>query len=253
MWTIYDRLIETATDDSIKIRDFAVGTRFAAVFTEDGVLGLAPVITEKWDRFPFSVDPEPGMSLTELIPSIKSWNYHESALALAALNAYHNRDDKMPAEAVSHPGGRRSKGAFFKFCESNTAGKRTVMIEPHYEREEMSSVPGIFDIVRRERSFRDYLFNAYEELIPESQQVVLSGMTIVDKLISPVLSTANDTRNIMWGLDVPLTTAFAVSGVDEVTGFIVDDPEKCFWSVKKSGNRDDIIKFGHFVTIEFTK
>ena len=248
MWTIYDRLIETV-DDSVKIRDFVVGARFAAVLTEDGVLGLAPVITEKWDRFPYSLDLQPGMSATEFIPALKSWNYHESALALALLNAFHNRPDRLPESAVIYPGGRRSKGAFFKYCEANTAGKKTVMIEPPYEREEMSSVPGIFDIVRRERSFRDYMFSAYEELVPASDQVMLSGMTIVDKLISPVLSFAKNTRNIMWGLDVPLTTALADAGIHEVTGFIVDDPEKCLWTVKKSGNRDDIISLGHFATI----
>ena len=249
MWTIYDRLIETV-DDSVKIRDFVVGARYAAVLTEDGVIGLAPVITEKWDRFPYSIDPQPGMSAVEFIPALKSWNYHESALALALLNACHNRTDRLPSDAVVYPGGRRSKGAFFKYCETNTAGKKTVMIEPQYEREEMSSVPGIFDIVRREKSFRDYMFNAYEELVPAADQVMLSGMTIVDKLISPVLNFAKNTRKIMWGIDVPLTTAFADAGFSEVTGFIADDPEKCLWTVKKSGNREDIISLGHFVTLK---
>ncbi|MBR5228989.1 MAG: hypothetical protein IKV96_04030 [Firmicutes bacterium] len=252
MWDIYDRLIETV-DDSIKIRDFVVGVRYAAVLTEDGVLGVAPVITEKWDRFPYEVDIEPGMSLSEMVASLKAWNYHESALALAALNAFHNRADRLSADAVHYPGGRRSKGAFFKYCEANTAGKRTVMIEPPYEREEMSSVPGIYDIVRRDKSFRDYMFNAYEELIPQSDQVLLSGMAIVDKLLSPVLKRAENHRTIMWGLDVPITTAFADAGVAEVTGFIVDEPEKCMWAIKKSGNRDDILKYGHFATINLEK
>ena len=32
------------------------------------------------------------------------------------------------------------------------------------------------------------------------------------------------------------------------TGFIVDDPEKCMWTVKTGGTRDQILKLGHFVT-----
>ena len=37
MWEIYDALI-SATDDSIRIKDFAAGTYWTAVLTEDGVL-----------------------------------------------------------------------------------------------------------------------------------------------------------------------------------------------------------------------
>ena len=54
MWEIYDALI-SATDDSIRIKDFAAGTYWTAVLTEDGVLGLAPSIRERYQRFPFDI------------------------------------------------------------------------------------------------------------------------------------------------------------------------------------------------------
>ena len=64
MWDIYDSLI-VSVDDSIRLKDFAVGTYWTAVLTEDGSLGLAPSVYERYQRFPFSTDPKPGMLLSE--------------------------------------------------------------------------------------------------------------------------------------------------------------------------------------------
>ena len=76
MWDIYDSLI-VSVDDSIRLKDFAVGTYWTAVLTEDGSLGLAPSVYERYQRFPFSTDPKPGMLLSEAAAGLKSWNYAE--------------------------------------------------------------------------------------------------------------------------------------------------------------------------------
>ncbi len=248
MWTLYDRLISTV-DDSVKIKDFVVGPQWTAVITEDDCVGLAWTVSEKFRRFEFDVKPEAGMSAAEIAAGIKSWNYHESALGLAAINAFHNRAENLPSDAEIIPGGRRSQSAFIKFCEKNTKNKRSVMIEPHYLREELSSAPGVIDIVRKEPTYRDYLYQAYEELIPKADQLILSGITLVDKLGSPALRLAENKTSVFWGPDVPLTSAFGEFGVSQVTGFIVDDPEKCMWLAKSSAVRDDMLNTGHFVTV----
>lgn len=87
MWEIYDALI-SATDDSIRIKDFAAGTYWTAVLTEDGVLGLAPSIRERYQRFPFDIEPVTGMPICDMAPGLKSWNYIEASIALAAVNAF---------------------------------------------------------------------------------------------------------------------------------------------------------------------
>ena len=155
MWTFYDRLISSIDNDNITIKDFVVGAEWCIVIADDGTAGLAPVRTEQWRRFEFGVDIKPGMPLSEAAAAVKSWNPHEAALGLAAVNAFFNRESNVTAGAVEYPGGRRSRVVFMQFCEHNTKGRRTVMIEPHYDREELANAPGLIDIVRIGTTYRD--------------------------------------------------------------------------------------------------
>lgn len=77
MWEIYDALI-SATDDSIRIKDFAAGTYWTAVLTEDGVLGLAPSIRERYQRFPFDIEPVTGMPICDMAPGPEIMELHRS-------------------------------------------------------------------------------------------------------------------------------------------------------------------------------
>ncbi len=252
MWDIYDSLI-VSVDDSIRLKDFAVGTYWTAVLTEDGSLGLAPSVYERYQRFPFSTDPKPGMLLSEAAAGLKSWNYAEASLALAAVNAFHNRPERIPAEAEIYPGGRRSRGAFVKFCEANTKDKHTLFSEPMYERDELHSVPGRIDILRRnqDRTYRDYIYTAYRQLIPQCDQVIISGRSLVDKIAGPVFDCAVSCgkKTMLWGMDIPLCSSLLSSGISHITGFVADDAEKCLQLVKRAATRDEIIRFGHFVSI----
>ncbi len=104
MWEIYDVLISSA-DSDIRIKDFAAGTYWTAVMTEDGILGLSPSIHERYQRFPFGIEPTAGMTAGEMAPGLKSWNYVEASIAMAAVNACFNRPDRIPEDAVVYPGG----------------------------------------------------------------------------------------------------------------------------------------------------
>lgn len=252
MWNICDSLI-ASVDGSIRIKDFAVGTYWTAVLTEDGFLGLAPSVYERYQRFPFTADPKPGMLLSEAAAGLRSWNYAEASLALAAVNAFHNRPERIPAQAEVYPGGRRSRGAFLKFCEAHTKDKHTLFSEPMYERDELHSVPGRIDILRRnqDRTYRDYIYTAYRELIPQCDQIVISGRSLVDKIAGPVLVRAEEygKKRILWGMDIPLCTSLFDEGISQITGFVVDDAEKVLRLVKRAATRDDLIRFGHFVSV----
>lgn len=260
MWTLYDRLISSVSDDGRTVKDFAVGARWCMLIADDGVAGLAPVRTEQWNRFGFGVDIKQGMPLSEAAEALRSWNPHEAALGLAAVNAFFNRASNVTAGAVEYPGGRRSRGVFMQFCELHTKGRRTVMLEPHYERDELAGAPGLIDIVRLHTMYRDYRFNAAEELIPQADGVVISGEALADKLAGSAIGAAagSGCDVFFWGPDIPLASSLAdgvreadVRGSVSVTGFIVDDTEKCFWAVKRAGDRDEILRLGHFVTEKF--
>lgn len=260
MWTFYDRLISSIDKDSPAIKDLVVGAEWCIVIADDGTAGLAPVRTEQWRRFEFGVDIKPGMPLSEAAAAVKSWNPHEAALGLAAINAFFNRASNMTAGAVEYPGGRRSRGVFMQFCEQHTKGRRTVMIEPYYDRDELANAPGLIDIIRLNTTYRDYRFTAWEELIPQADGLVVSGEAVADKLAGTTVRTAAELNKdiFFWGPDIPLAPTLAAlpreagsTAKVQATGFIVDDVEKCLWTVKRAGNRDEILRLGHFVTLNF--
>ena len=258
MWTFYDRLISSINRTDITIKDFVVGAEWCIVVADDGTAGLAPVRTEQWRRFEFGIDIKPGMPLAEAEAAVKSWNPHEAALGLAAINAFFNRASNVTAGAVEFPGGRRSRGVFMQFCEQHTKGRRTVMIEPHYDRDELSNAPGLIDIVRLDTTYRDYRFNAWEDLIPQADGIIVSGRAIADKLAGTTVKAATDLGKdiFFWGPDIPLSSSLAAMPREAgnssnviITGFIVDDTEKSLWTVKRAGNRDELLRLGHFVTL----
>lgn len=251
MWELYDELI-ASVEPGVRLRDAAVGAEWTAVLTEDGGLGIAPTIREEFRRFSMEVKPEPGMDLIELAPAVKSWNYYEAALGLAAVSAFHNRPERIPETAEHHPGRRRSLSAFVKFCRENLGGKHSLLVEPLYLREDLASAPGIFDIARRVTTYRDYPVTAYRDLVPACEQLILSGVPLVDKYGEPILAMAERCRTRLWGIDIPLADVFRHYHADELTGFLPEDPEKCFWRIKTGADRDDILKMGHFVTVQLT-
>ena len=255
MWKLYEDLLASVAEDTSGIRDFTVGPEWCAVLAEDGTIGLSRVQAELWQRQPFQIDFRPGMRLKEAVPAVRSWNPLEAALGLASLNAYFNKPENLPADAVLYPSGRRSRGVFMQFCEEHTKGKKTLMIEPAYNRDELSAVPGVIDVIRMVPEDRDYRFNAWEDRLPEADSVVLSGAAFREKLAPPIAAgaVAAGKELLAWGPEMPIAPVLAKYGFVQITGFIVDDPEKCLWLVKRAANRDELLRTGHFADTFYQK
>ena len=189
MWELYDALT-ASVEPGHRLLDLAVGAEWTAVLSEDGGLGLAPTIREAFRRFDSSVKAEKGMDLSELAAAARAWDYYDAALGLAAVNAVCNRAERLPAGAVHRPGGRRSLSAFLNYCKENLGGKHSLLIDPMYLRENLNNVPGIFDITRRETTYRDFPSCAYLELVPACDQLIMSGTPLVDKYAPLILQLA---------------------------------------------------------------
>ncbi|MGM9532009.1 enolase N-terminal-like fold-containing protein, partial [Intestinibacter sp.] len=102
MWELYDNLIENIQED-IKINDLVIGTEFAMVISDSGA-GISRVLNDK--RFPFENEIKPNMKLKDLAKSIKSWNFVEASLGLAAINAFYNKkqpQSDFKLEKIKHP------------------------------------------------------------------------------------------------------------------------------------------------------
>lgn len=254
MWELYDELIDGMTEDD-RIEDLVIGPFWTAVISDRGSVGIAPVIIDNVVRFDFSFEPEKGMKLRETAGHLKSWNFFEASLALASVNAYYNDRERLGQvwgedRIEELPGGRRSKKAFRKFCEERDSG-RILMSEPIYDRDEISEMPGMIDVLRTRPDFRDYLATAWSELIPASDVLVLTGRAIMEKSAEKMLGCAvdNSLDIAFWGADVPLAPALKRYGNAELWGFVVDKPVELMDLSRRAMRRDDFLKTGHFVII----
>lgn len=257
MWELYDILLE-GMNETETAEDFLIGPRWAAVLSSSGSTGIAPVIVEKYDRFDFSYQPSAGMPLMEMASGIRSWNYMESALALAAVNAFYNNPERME-EAASEgmpirqlPGGRRARKAFRTFCEEQTAEGKTILAEPVYTSDEIADMPGRIEVLRKDTEFRDYYLTAYRERIPEADRLVISGKTLVNKTAEPMMKHALNcgTDVLLFGPDVPLCPALKQTGIQGIWGFIAEKNESLMQLARVNMQRDQFLRLGRFAAIE---
>lgn len=250
MWEWYQKLTDDM-DEETRVEDLVIGPAWAAVRSSTGSVGLAPVIVEPRERFPFSRQPETGMSLKELAQNMVSWNYAEAALAQAAVNAFYNDPGRLPASARHLPGGRRTRKAFPQFCEEHTREGKTVLVEPQEDSDTLSEMPGVMEIIRKETEFRDYIPAAWTERIPPADRLVLSGKTFVEKTAEKMIRLAGEsgTGVFLFGTDIPLCPGLQDMGICETWGFVVDDPETVMQLARAGMQRMQYLKLGHFVVL----
>ena len=105
-WQLYDDLIEgIPVDLTVKYYQGAItGTR---VISSEDSMGLAmsiPVIT----RLPLSQEQTlEGRPLQEVAKLVKSWNFMEAAIGLAAINSWYNQPQRAQRCGFVHPSMRK--------------------------------------------------------------------------------------------------------------------------------------------------
>lgn len=256
MWELYQTLIEGMTDEET-VHDFLIGPRWSVVLGSGGSVGISPVIVERKDRFDFSYQPTAGMTLREFASHLKSWNFMESSLALAAVNAYYNRTEILEKASLEGlvrkqlPGGRRARRAFRMFCGETASEGTTVLVEPVYTQEEMADLPGRLEVLRRKTEWQDYYISAYFERLADADRLVLSGRTLMEKTAEPILSCAAacGTDALLFGPDVPLCPALLKQGIRGIWGFVVEKPYALMQLARSAMRRDDFLLLGHFVEL----
>lgn len=256
MWELYHTLTEGMTEEET-VEDFLIGPRWSVVLGSGGSAGIAPVIVEQQDRFGFSYQPAVGMTLREFALHLSSWNFMESSLALAAVNAYYNRPEALEKASLARlvrkqlPGGRRARRAFRMFCEETASEGTTVLVEPAYTQEEMAELPGRLEVLRRKTEWQDYYLSAYSERLAGADRLVLSGRTLVEKTAEPILSCAAEcgTDTLLFGPDVPLCPALLQQGIRGIWGFITGKPDTLMQLARSAMQRDDFLRLGHFVEL----
>ncbi|MDR3337577.1 MAG: DUF364 domain-containing protein [Treponema sp.] len=222
LWALYDALI-TPIPPERRVDEVIPGGHWTMVRSGKGA-GLAMTIVRPPDQEsrPRSLPPvAEGIPLRELAEAVKSWNFAESSLGAAAINAYWNSPEH-PAIAKALEYG--SLGAFETY-RSRVAGKKVAVIGHFRHIERTLEDVCELSILEKRPQADDYPDSACEFLLPFQDFVFATGVTFINKTLPRLLEIAAGIEFIMVGPSVPLCPLLFDFGIRDLQGFTVTDPD----------------------------
>ncbi|MDR2142677.1 MAG: DUF364 domain-containing protein [Deltaproteobacteria bacterium] len=225
-WALYDQLL-ALTDPGQPVTGFESGRFWLMVTTASGAVGLA--------QKPGGDPPQSpvGLSLRETAQFVKSWDFNQAAVGLAAINAAIN----------SRPLAKPGLDAF-DFYLNEVKGRKVAVVGhfPYLNRYKSSCQ---LTILERNPQPGDLPDSAAEYILPEQDYVFVTGSALINKTLPRLLELSAQAVVTLVGPSVPLTPLLFDYGVATLAGLIVDDTPQLIQGVKtdqceaifKSGSR----------------
>lgn len=221
MWELYDELI-AGIPNSLRVEDFNVGCAWSMV-RAGGTTGVALTVKGR-SRERSYTGPVLGERLQTLAKCIKSWNFTEASLGLAAVNCYYNSPERLECLGICVGSGRGEESDTFSRMAEEAAGKRVTVIGHFPHLETRLDALCQLSILERNPDRGDYPDSACEYLLPEQDMVFITGMTFINKTLPRLLQLcASASRVILTGPSVPMAPFLSRYGVTDLDGFCVTD------------------------------
>ena len=243
-WELYDRLIQGIPQD-ILVEDYVVGSIWTLV-RAGGFDGVALTVRQNAGN---SNEQQPilGQPLRKVAELVKSWDFTEASIGMAAINAWYNTPDHAAALHLLPPKEEEnSSGDAFKVFGSAVEGKRVAVIGhfPYLERK----LAGICElsILEREPQKGDYPDSACEYILPEQDYVFITGMTLTNKTLPRLLELCQNAKVCIVGPSAPLSDVLFDYGVDCISGFCATDREQTAEALRR-GVRQKLFQAGQRV------
>lgn len=239
MWTIYDCLIEGIPQDWIA-EEVVCGRGFTYV-TSRGSLGLAGTAVYDY-RMPLFTESREGRPLREVAESIRSWNFSEASIGLAAVNAYYNHPEtaRQSGVPVAAEGKRVEDRVYdpFLMSQNRIRGKKVTVIG-HFPFLESLFEP-VCDLKILEAEYPqegDYPLEAADYFLPESDLVFIGSGCVVEKTLPRYLSLSRQAERVtLVGPSTVLAPALFDFGVHDLSGLVVRDAEKAASLLRGASN-----------------
>ncbi len=229
MWEIYDALIEAVPSNSV-VRACLSGLHWSAVRSEGMGLAMTPL---EGNACPPWAGEMAGMRTRDLAASVKSWNFHEARLGLAAINSVLNASTctrEQPDEDV------------FTYLSDELRGSQAAVVG-HFRNPERLRAICDLSILERFPQAGDFPDTACEWILPEQDYVIITATTLINKTLPRLLELSRNARVVLASPSTPLTTRLFDFGIDMLGGLVVED-EARVWRVIQEGGRHRILHRG---------
>lgn len=231
MWTLYNELIQAIPAD-ITVEDCCLGAGRSYI-QADGGLGVAMA---------FGGDPLPmeiiGRPLREVAELSKSWDLQLASLGVAAINAYHNRPDRVRQLRFTYESNNEST---FLHYRSLLTGKKVAVVGHFFMIEQCRDV---CDLVVLEKQLQpgDLPDSACEYVLPEQDYVFITGSTMVNKTLPRLLQLSRHAETVLVGPSVPLSPILFRHGANVLAGTIIERPEAMKIAIRQGGHREQFVR-----------
>ena len=158
-----------------------------------------------------------GRSAFELSTRIRSWQPLEASLGLAAMNSL-IKPDGQPGNA-------------FERVVRNGAGKIVTVVGRFPSNERIAQVARRVYFLEMDPREGELPPNACEEVIPESDVVVITATALINKTLPRLLELSRDAMAVVLGPSTPMNNVLFHYGADILAGVRVTDTDELISSV----------------------
>lgn len=238
MWELYDKLIEGIPQD-LAADEIVRGTWFSYVKC-GGSIGMGASVNYD-HRMPMFTKSMEGEPLRRVAETIKSWNFYEASVGLAAINAYYNSLDTAREAGVMISDSMHVEDRLqdpFIMSQKEIRDKKVVVIGHFPYIEKLFEPVCELKIIAGEiPQMGDYPDSAAEYLLPESDFVFIRCLSIVDKSLPRYLRLAEKAEKVtLVGPLTPMAPVLFDFGIDDLSGFVVKDTERAMRMIRGSEN-----------------
>jgi hypothetical protein len=236
MWKLYDDLIDTIPEDAMVTQCLA-GLSWFLVRSAGTGISMRPRDVDGPVR---NAGHIAGMKVRELATWIKSWNFYEAAMGLAAINSVLNAKESIARNCGTMLDETRSSDVFTCLLD-DLRGKKVAVIG-HFNN--MERVAEVCDLSILERIPRngDVPDPACEYILHEQEVVIMTATTLINKTMPRLLQLCRG-RVVVAGPSTPLHPLMFNHGVDLLGGLVVDN-EPAVWQSVGEGGREALFEQG---------
>lgn len=243
MWELYDALID-AVPATARVRECVCGVNWFAVRSLGVGLAMAPgsgpAVLPQAGRYA-------GMYVRDLAVLLKSWNFHEATLGLAAINSALNHvasvEDAygLSIDAVADTN-------YFEYVRQEFRGRKVALIGHFCDMERLKGMRSL-TILERQPQAGDIPDPACEYVLKDQDLVCITSVTLINKTLPRLLQLSAGAKTVLIGPSTPLTPLLYDYGVDDLAGLVVEDEPAMLRIVQEGGQRRSFAPCTRMVTL----
>lgn len=230
-WKLYDELIAEVPQDLV-VDDCLAGLSWFLVRSAGTGVAMRP---GEVDSGISAAGHMRAMRVRDLALGIKSWDWNEAALGLAAINSALNATDA----ARLHCGGlldETSNQDVFRYLREDLKGKRVAVIGHFYGLEALAPICTLSILERRPQP-GDFPDPACEYILGDQDVVIMTATTLINKTMPRLLELSRNARIVVAGPSTPLHPVLFEHGVQLLGGLIVYDGPAVWRTVAEGGRK----------------